>query len=195
MSHELIKSQFRQNKASWIKSSFEGLSQDENCNFLPWMTYLAIEFLQKNINQNHEIFEFGCGASTLFFSPRVKLLVGLETRRGWLEFTQGKLTKNNTKLNLMEDGLVNENYEKFATNYGQKFDFIIIDSLKRFQCAINSIHALKPGGAIILDDSERKNYAKIFSFFESNGFRKQDFVGIAPGQLRVKNTTFFWKKS
>ena len=176
MSHELIKSQFRKNKAGWIRSSFDGLSQDENGNFLPWMTYEAIEFLQKNINQNCDIFEFGCGTSTLFFSSKAKSVTSLETRGNWLEFVRSKLIKDNTELNLMEDGLTNKNYEKFAIDSKKKFDFIIIDSLKRFECAINSIDAIKPGGAIILDDSERKNYAKIFSFFENNNFIQQEFL-------------------
>ena len=46
---------------------------------------------------------------------------------------------------------------------------------------------------LILDDSQRKGYKKIFDFFEENGFKKQDFVGIAPGQLKLKNTTVFTK--
>jgi predicted O-methyltransferase YrrM len=93
----------------------------------------------------------------------------------------------------MEDGLENDNYQNFAKNCGQKFDFIIIDSLKRFECAKNVIDALKPCGTVILDDSERKNYKKIFEFFAEKNFQKQDFFGIAPGQLRIKNTTFFFK--
>lgn len=188
-----VKEQFQKNKEGWKKSSFEGFSQDENGNALPWMSYPAIEFLQKNINQNHEIFEFGCGASTLFFSKRVKKLVGLETNKKWLEIVKSKLAPDckNVEINLMEDGLENPAYENFAKNYQKKFDFIIIDSLKRFECAKNSINALKPGGTIILDDSERKNYKKIFDFFEQNNFLRKDFFGIAPGQLRIKNTTFF----
>jgi predicted O-methyltransferase YrrM len=66
--------------------------------------------------------------------------------------------------------LENDLYQNFAKDCGQKFDFIIIDSLKRFQCAKNSISALKPGGTIILDDSERKNYQKIFDFLTTDAW-------------------------
>lgn len=190
------KLQFNQNKAGWIKSFMEGFSQDGNGDAVPWMTYPAIEFLEKNLNKNQTIFEFGCGASTLFFAKRVKKVVGLESNQRWLEITQNLLAQashENVKITLMADGLENNAYENFAKNCEEKFDFIIIDSLKRFECAKNSINALKAGGSIILDDSERSNYKKIFDFFAQNNFSKKDFFGIAPGQIRIKNTTIFYK--
>jgi len=193
-SEEMLKEQFTKNKIGWQKSFLEGFSQDENSEALPWMTYGAIEFLQNNLNKNQQIFEFGCGASTLFFAKKVKKVIGLETNARWLSIIQSKLHQaqfENAEISLMPDGLENILYENFAKNCGEKFDFIIIDSLKRFACAKNCLEALKPDGAIILDDSERKNYRKIFDFFAANNFQKTDFLGIAPGQLRLKNTTIF----
>lgn len=196
MPKNLTKEQFTQNKISWKKSFLDNFSQDENGDAVPWMTYPAIEFLKNKITKNHEIFEFGCGASTLFFARKAKRVVGLETNEVWLKIVQNFLQREgleNAEINLMADGLTNANYENFAKNSGQKFDLIVIDSLKRFDCAKNVIEALKPRGMVILDDSERKNYAKIFKFFAEAGFEKRDFFGIAPGQLRVKNTTVFWQ--
>ena len=188
----MIKEQFQKNKIGWQKSLLEGISQDDAGNPVPWMTYGAIEFLKNNLKAHDEVFEFGCGASTLFFSPRVKKVVGLETNPRWLGIINEKLKQSsNVKINLMEDGLTNPAYENFPKNCGQKFDLIIIDSLKRFECAKNVIEALKPNCTIILDDSERKNYKKIFDYFAEKNFQTTNFFGIAPGQLRIKNTTFF----
>ena len=192
----MLKTQFEQNKAGWKKSFFDGFSQDENGNPVPWMSYPAIEFLKNTLTKDHEIFEYGCGASTLFFSNIVKKVTGLETNLRWLGITQELIAQRNCKnieITLMEDGLTNTAYENFAKNSGKKFDLVIVDSLKRFECAKNAIDAIKPDGTVILDDSERKNYKKIFDFFEQRGFKKQDFFGIAPGQLRIKNTTLFSK--
>jgi tRNA A58 N-methylase Trm61 len=190
----LIKSQFQEHKEGWKKSSFDGFSQDENGNPIPWMTYPAIDFLKNNLQANHEVFEFGLGASTIFFANRVKHVTSLETNSKWLEIVKEKHALSNVDMVLMADGLINANYENFAKNSGKKFDFIIVDSLKRFECVKNSINALKKGGRLILDDSERENYKKIFEFLKSKNFAKQDFIGIAPGQVRVKNTTVFYKK-
>ncbi len=187
----MIKEQFTQNKAGWKRSFLEGFSQDENGDALPWMTYPVIEFLQKTLQPHHEIFEFGCGASTLFFAKKVKKVTSLETNKNWLELIKQKLPSKNVEIILMKDGLTNDLYQNFAKDSGQKFDFIIIDSLKRFECAKNSITALKPGGVIILDDSERKNYQKIFDFLAAQNFVAEDFIGIEPGRLRIKKTTIF----
>jgi predicted O-methyltransferase YrrM len=196
MSQNLTKTQFTSNKISWKKSFAAGFSQDENGASVPWMTYPAIEFLKNKITKEHEIFEFGCGASTLFFARNAKRVVGLETNEIWLKIVREMLAKEvseNVEITLMADGLTNPLYENFAKNSGQKFDLIVIDSLKRFECAKHVIEALKGGGMVILDDSERKNYKKIFDFFAEKGFEKRDFFGIAPAQLRVKNTTVFFK--
>ncbi len=196
MSESLVKQQFVANKLGWKKSFLENFSQNELGESLPWMSYPAIEFLENKITKDHEIFEFGCGASTLFFGRKAKNVRGLETNHFWFEIVQKMLREkglSNAEITLMENGLENELYEKFAVNLGEKFDLIVIDSLKRFKCAQNVIEALKPNGMVILDDSERKNYQKVFDFFAEKGFQKRDFFGIAPGQLRVKNTTVFKK--
>lgn len=191
----MIKEQFYQNKSGWKRSFIEGLSQDENGNFLPWMTYPAIEFLQEMVKPGAEIFEFGCGASTLFFAKKGAKVTSLETNAKWLETISQMLAARSLRaeITLMTDGLENNLYENFPKNSGQKFDFIIIDSLKRFECAKNSLSALKPGSTIILDDSERPNYKKIFDFFASQNFTEKNFIGIEPGRLRIKKTTIFKK--
>ena len=210
MKYQLAKSQYQQNKAGWQKSFLEGLSQDSKGSALPWMTYPFIEFILTKLQPHHKIFEFGSGSSTLFFAPKVQKIVALESNKKWREIMQIMLCEvgaKNVELVLMEDALENPAYENFAQDYIakfknsapdlqnniEKFDFVIVDSLKRFACAQNSIEAIKPGGAIILDDSERPHYKKIFDFFAEKGFQKQDFFGIAPGQFRIKNTTIFWK--
>ena len=188
------KDQFEKNKIGWQKSSLEGFSQDDDGEALPWMTYPFIEFIKNNLQPDQQIFEFGSGSSTLFFAKKVRKVVTLESNKIWFEITKEKLAQaeiKNVELILMEDALQNSAYENFAKNYEEKFDFIIVDSLKRFECSKNSVEALKAYGSLILDDSERKNYAKIFDFFAERDFQKQDFFGITPGQIREKNTTVF----
>ena len=192
-----IKNLFWQHKKSWEESMKNGLSQDENGDYVPWMTYEAIDFLKKIIKPEWQLFEFGCGASTLFFSQKVKKLVTIETNSLWKNLIDKK-NQHKTEIILMLDGINNPEYEKSAINYSTesccKFDLIIIDSIKRYNCAINSIDAINEEGIIILDDSERKNYNKIFDFFTHHGFKRIDFWGIAPAGLKIKNTSFFTRK-
>ena len=204
----LTKIQFNLYKRSWINSSRLGFTVDENDNPIPWYTFEAIEFLKINLTKNHTIFEFGCGASTLFFASKVKKVISLESNRRWFEIITSTLKNSgdflleknyfsnaNCEIFLMEDALDREEYQNFAKNYSQKnhlkFDLLIVDSLKRYECAKNSFEAIKSDGYLILDDSERPNYRKIYDFLQKNNFSYQDFEGIAPAQLRIKKTTFF----
>jgi len=211
--------QFKVNKEGWVKSFNSGLSQDKNGEYLPWMTYPAIEFLKNNLTNQDSIFEFGCGASTLFFSKIVKNIISLETNEVWFNIIKEKIScekaSNNHNRIILKDNIINnvddffyhgngviflikngqDNsiYENFLDEIKQLFSFIIIDSLKRFSCSCNSIKFLRKKGSIILDDSQRKSYKKIFRFLDENDFTSQDFLGIAPGQIKPKKTTFFTK--
>jgi len=196
----LIKSQLIKYKAGWKKSFENWFAQDENGNPLPWMTYTFIEYISKKLNKDHEIFEFGLGASTFYFAPRVKKVVVLETNPMWLRIMKERLKEaniTNVEIILMEDGFNNKDYENFASKYskdtGKKFDYIFVDSMKRHQCLKKSTYALKKNGSLILDDSERRSYKGIFKNICDKGFKKEDFFGISPGQCYLKNTTVFTK--
>jgi tRNA A58 N-methylase Trm61 len=159
---------------------------------LPWMTHPFIEFISKKINKETTIFEFGSGSSTLFFAKKVKKIISIETRKNWYEAIK-HAALDNVEIILMEDAIANENYENFPKNYNEKFDFIIVDSIKRFACCKNSIECLKLGGSTILDDSERKNYKKIFDFFKEKNFKQIDFFGTSAHDNKTKNTTMFFQ--
>ncbi len=188
----LTKAQFYSNKVGWVKSFDSGICQDDVGNELPWMTYPFIEFLKQKLQSQHTVFEFGCGNSTIFFAQKVKRVVAVETDEVWFEMVREKLRQknlDNVELLLMKDAFDSADYENLAKNYDAKFNFIVVDSIKRNECCRASIDALAPEGMIVLDDSERANYKKIFDFFAAVGFVRQDFYGIEPGRLRVKGSS------
>jgi len=214
---EVIKEQFLDNKISWKNSLLNGISLDNNFNPIPWFCYPAISFLETKIKENQKIFEFGCGMSTLYFINKNLKVFSLETNELWysimkplqIRFCKKFLSdslfynavntdidqkqKNESRIFFIENPFDNDQYEKFIKNLNLKFDIILIDSLKRFKCAVNAVDHINEDGIIILDDSERKNYSKIFNFFNEKKFKNKTFSGIAPGQLKIKNTTFFYR--
>ena len=199
-----LKNFFFSNLAIYRNSLISGLSSDENNDYIPWFSLNAVKFLKNNFNNNWRILEYGSGASTLFFlKNNISHLISIESNQFWYDFLAHKIAKTycskqiSDHIFIMVNNAMNdENYEKLAKNlaksYG-KFDVIIIDSLKRYKCAINSVSAIKDDGMIILDDSERDNYDKIFSFLKDRGLTPIDFFGYAAGGFRIKNTTIFTK--
>ncbi len=216
MSLELIKKQFQENKIGWEKSFASGLCQDELGNYLPWMCYPMIDYLKENLKKDEIIFEFGLGTSTLFFAQKVKKVFVIETRKKWFEIMKMKIIENkisNIEAILMENGLKNQDYENLPeiilnNNYEnsvdeifkiedikieEKFDLIVVDSLKREKCVKNSCALIKNSGKILLDDSQRKNYQKIYDFMQEKGFKNLEFQGISPAQIQMKKGVLFFK--
>lgn len=191
----LFRKTFLKYRLGWLKSFKTGLSQDENGNYLPWMPYNLIEYLKSELKKDDRVFEYGFGTSSVFFANKVEEVISIESNRKWRDVMLSSIIPHkieNLQVILMEDALENSQYEGLSKNY-EKFDWIIVDSLKREKCMKNAINAIKKDGKIILDDSQRKNYQKIRDFMTQEGFDCLEFEDIAPGQIKPKKAWVFTK--
>ncbi len=196
----LVKKTFSKNRLGWTKTFKTGLCQDNEGEYLPWMPYSLIEYLDKNLKKDESIFEYGFGTSSFYFAKKVTKVISVESNPKWHEIML-ELSKeskiDNIDTILMTDALTNEKYENLVAEFTDQdpdfhgFDWIIVDSLKRSKCIKNSIRALKDGGKIILDDSQRSSYQKIREFMIEEGFECLEFEDIAPGQLKSKKAWVF----
>ena len=50
---------------------------------LPWWSYEAIDWVSKNLNTIHSVFEWGSGGSTIFLSPLCKKVLSIENDLKW----------------------------------------------------------------------------------------------------------------
>ena len=124
--------------------------------FLPWYNEPTIAFLNKILNNKLTVFEYGGGNSTLFYARQTKKVYTIETRKKWVDYIlfNGQVFNNiEIKLCSFLPNFANE-IESFSIN---KFDLIVIDLRDRSVCLHKSINFLKPGGIILLDNSERGN--------------------------------------
>ena len=64
----------------------------------PWITFAAIELLEKTLSNNDRVFEYGTGGSTIFFAKRAKRVISVEHDIEWY---------NNVVTKLNEEGLNN----------------------------------------------------------------------------------------
>lgn len=175
----------------WFKSFRQKKSIDNYGNPIPWFTYSFLDFITKRLKVDMNIFEFGSGNSSLFFSIKVKSVTSVEHNLKWYNKINSKKFSNIKIIykELETDG----EYSKCANQDNMKYDVIIIDGEDRNNCIYNSITALKNNGVIVLDDSERKEYNPAIMFLIKNNFKRIDFWGMAPGVLFNKCTTLFYK--
>lgn len=176
---------------SWINKS----PVNQNNEAIPWVTYSFISFIEERLTKHMTMFEFGSGNSTQFYSKKVKNVVAIENDFDWYNKLLVKLPEN---VKLTYKSIENDKGDEYAMavlEQNLNYDLIIVDGRYRVKCITNSIHKLKKGGIIILDDSEREKYQEGVNLLKNNGFKQLDFWGISPGFIGYnKCTSLFYKE-
>jgi tRNA A58 N-methylase Trm61 len=177
----------------WFRSFSTMSSVDRNGSPIPWLSYPFIEFISGRLNKEMNIFEFGSGNSTFFYSDRVKHVTTIEHNKEWFEKISSEKTGNVELLYVPLD--IDGKYCRSAANRNEKYDVIIVDAEDRVNCVFNSLGSLTDSGVMILDDSERDEYKEAIEFMKNNSYSRLDFWGIAPSVLLRKCTTVFYKRN
>lgn len=152
---------------------------------LPWFTYPAIEYLAQFDLSSKLVFEWGSGNSSLFFAERCKQITSIESDNEWYEYISKELLPNQKILFRGE-----ESFAEAIDEYSSKFDLIIIDSLRRYECAMRSIDYLNEGGLVILDNSDW--HPKTSKFLrEDCDLIEVDMHGFGPINTYSWTTSFY----
>ena len=173
----------------------EKVCVDRDNNPIPWYTYPAIEYISQFDYTDKTVFEFGCGYSSMFWAKRAKKVISIEDNLNWFEKWQKEFDEANLDIKWRDEG---EIYENAIFEEDQKYDVIVIDGKRRFQCAQVAVQKLEDGGMIILDDSDRVNtsdeYKKAIKELKEANLIQIDFYGFCPMNVYTKTTTIFLKR-
>lgn len=175
----------------WFEAYRTKSAIDQDGKPIAWVTYSFIDFIKERISKQHDIFEFGSGNSTIFYASMAGSVYSVEHDKDWFE----KSSKINLpNVNMILCNLVpGADYCKSALATGKKFHMIIVDGRDRVNCCKQAVQALTENGVIILDDSERPEYAEAHTFLKQQGFKYLPFSGMAPGVIIAKYTSVFYK--
>jgi hypothetical protein len=160
----------------WFRSYHSKQSVDINGDPLPWYTYPFILFLKPRIKPEFIVFEYGSGNSTRWYAAQVKHITAVEHDTEWIKLISPKLPSNAKVL----DRPLGDAYVKAVQSTGEHYHIIIVDGRNRVKCANFAIDYLTPDGVLILDNSEREWYNKAKDYLKERGFRRLDFIGMAP---------------
>jgi predicted O-methyltransferase YrrM len=160
----------------------------------PWIVPAAIGFLRRRIRSDWSILELGAGRSTVWFARRAGRVLSLEDNEfwhGWVakELEQAGLTNVDLRLRPVDDFP-----SQVATLDNAAFDLVVMDFLEapevtRVDVLKPAMKRVKPGGLLLLDDSDRPGYAPAFELLSGWRFRK--FVGIKDGWPEACETGIF----
>ncbi len=171
--------------SGWLNSLKVNKPINQELKPVPWYTYPAIEFLENKLDKTFQVFEFGSGNSTLWFSERVCHIVSVENDLKWFSYLEKKLPSN-VELYLVEE---EDRYAAQILKYPEKsFDIIVIDGINRNKCAELALNALKEDGLIVFDNTDNSSFDEGVKYLSEQGFKRIDFYGLVPSYT-YKNCT------
>ncbi|MDX9813689.1 MAG: hypothetical protein WC144_03265 [Sulfurimonas sp.] len=169
---------------------------DGDKNNIPWYTYPAIEYLKNLDFSTKTILEFGSGSSSVFWAKKSLEVISIEHNKEWYAKVNQNINENQ-KVFLTEDNI---DYENKIKKLNKKFDVIVIDGIRRFQCAETTIEYIttynedENGYMIILDNSDwYKNTAKLLR--EQLDLIEIDFHGFGPINNYTWTTSIFLSRN
>jgi hypothetical protein len=189
---------------------------------LPWISFAAIDRLRSVLRPDMTVFEYGSGGSTLFWARRVAHVHSIEHDPEWFSRVRDAVAVRgltNVSLELREpsrpekaidndpadpDGYASDDeryrgssFERYARSIEAcpdgSLDVVMIDGRARPSCFKHGHPKVRPGGYLILDNSERSYYHQILDDLHDAGWRRYDFFGPPPALVDFCRTTFFVK--
>ncbi len=158
---------------------------------IPWYTYPAIEYLNSFDFKHCDVFEFGSGNSSLYWSSRSKSVVSVEDNQDWHEIVNKMKCSNQTLIYRANE----MGYIGALAEQKKNFDIIVIDGNHRLGCTIEAIKMIKLDGMILLDNSDRVVEKECGKLLRGDGFIQMDFSGFGPINGYCWTTSLFLKTS
>lgn len=122
---------------------------------MPWYTRPCLEWLDKLDLKGKVIFEYGCGASSVWFNYRGANVVGVDRSCEWTFLDTQLVTTDKQKYLTFIDmiGQVLCGYDPpFLSGDFINADIVVIDGDFRDECIQYALNRTKKGGYIIIDN-------------------------------------------
>lgn len=179
----------------------------------PFYAPKAIRKLDAALTRNSRVFEWGSGASTIWFANRVSELVSIEHDLDWVTRGRNRLENSSAmSARLVHVPTEDDTDYDWATDWehyhvlgraprrpgfrkymsaiddypDSYFDCIAIDGRERMGCLVHAIPKLSDEGILVIDDTARANYADAFRIL--SGWRKDIY------NFGLLQTTLFFRQ-
>ena len=178
-------------RSGWFRSYREKRPVDARGGPLPWCTYAYIHFISPRLLPTFDVFEYGAGNSTRWYAPRVRHVWAVENDQEWMNYLQPLLPGNVTIT--YQDTTAGDAYPNEVGRDGRNYHLIVVDGRRRHDCTVRAIDQLTPDGVLVLDDSQRPHYQRAVQVLTERGFRRLEFISLAPGSGGMNNTSLFYR--
>lgn len=158
---------------------------DAKGDWIPLFTYPCIEYIAQFDLRDKRVFEWGSGASTLYWMSRARSVISIESDPEWFRRMNARKAENVELVLDQSDG-----YPGQIERREELFDLIVIDgSGYRYDCATLAHRKLARGGMIILDNADW--HAMSAGVLKAAGLIQVDFSGFKVTESHTSTTSVF----
>lgn len=153
---------------------------------MPWWNDRAISYLAQHLRSGDRVFEWGSGASTVWLAAHGAQVTSVEHDLDWVSKVSMRCPTATVRA-------VPENASKYVEvidEFGDgTFDVVIVDGTHRAECLHRGASKVRPGGLLVLDDTDMRQLARLKKSVLPE-WKRMSFTGFkATGDVR--ETTFF----
>ena len=158
----------------------------------PWLAPLAVTRIDQFLaaRERPAVLEVGAGVSTPWFAKRASQVCSLEDSQAWAKVVEESLTKDRLNNTRMLVGALDVAIQIIVAE-AEFFDLILVDNnedtISRSEVLKLLAPRVKPGGLIVLDDSDRNEY----DITAVQSWTAQRIRGIRSKPLTPTETTLF----
>ncbi|MHB8650746.1 MAG: class I SAM-dependent methyltransferase [Gaiellaceae bacterium] len=117
----------------------------------PWLPSNFVADLERLVQPDWNVVEFGSGMSTLWLSGRVGSLHSIEHQRAWYDRIRAMLP-HHVRYELQEKL---DRYPDLSDHADRSVDLVVVDGAVRSRCVAAALPKLRPGGYLLLDNSDK----------------------------------------
>lgn len=172
----------------------------------PWWNRGAISYLESQLRSGQQVFEWGSGGSTAWFAEMGARVTSVEHNPEWVKKVKGRdLDADIRAIPGKTAGAVAEPFlttdlcgaqNRYFDDYiaaidefpGGSLDIVLVDGMCRAECFRRAIPKVRPGGLLIIDDSDMPPFRSLGRLVP--GWEKKALAGFKASK-DLRQTTFF----
>jgi predicted O-methyltransferase YrrM len=160
----------------------------------PWIVPAAIGWLRRRMRADWRVLELGSGRSTAWLARHAGSVLSFEDDEFWAERTRERLASAGLANAEVRSMPVDRFAAATAAEPDGHFDLVVVDFLEaagaeRADTVEAGKEKVRPGGYLLLDDSDRPGYAPAWQLLA--GWRERRFSGVKDEWFIACETTIF----
>lgn len=160
---------------------------------IPWLPFAVVDLLAEEVDREARVYEFGGGGSTAWFADHAGQVFTVEHDPEWHAMLDQAMRPHDyvDVRFATADGPKSPYVTSIDTQPDDSVDIVVVDGRQRVACTARAMSKVKPGGLLILDDSDRAKYADAHEALRN--WDGRTYFGLVPCKDEPSHTTV-WRR-